>query len=69
MKGSRVETIQNARKGYKRLLEEVWKKTSIFKKFIKDKSPFSNAIINNLEDYAMPFQFHNLNIFTGNGEN
>ena len=30
MKGSRVETIENARKEYKQLLEEGWKKTSIF---------------------------------------
>ena len=31
MKGSRVETIENARKEYKKLLEKGWKKTSIFK--------------------------------------
>ena len=30
MKGSRVETIENARNEYKQLLEEGWKKTSIF---------------------------------------
>jgi hypothetical protein len=30
MKGSRVETIENARKEYKELLEEGWKKTGIF---------------------------------------
>ena len=30
MKGSRVETIEDARKEYKQLLEEGWKKTSIF---------------------------------------
>ena len=30
MKGSRVETIKAARKEYKQLLEEGWKKTSIF---------------------------------------
>ena len=29
MKGSRVETIENARKEYKELLEQGWKKTSI----------------------------------------
>ena len=29
MKGSRVETIEAAREEYKKLLEEVWKKTSI----------------------------------------
>ena len=33
MKGSRVETIENARKEYKKLLEEGWKKTSIFKNY------------------------------------
>ena len=30
MKGSRVETIEAARKEYKKLLKEGWKKTSIF---------------------------------------
>ena len=30
LKGSRVETIENARKEYKELLGEGWKKTSIF---------------------------------------
>ena len=30
IKGSRVETIENARKEYKELLKQVWKKTSIF---------------------------------------
>ena len=29
MKGSRVETIEGARKEYKKLLEEGWRKTSI----------------------------------------
>ena len=33
MKGSRVETIENARKEYKALLEQGWKKTSIFRSF------------------------------------
>ena len=33
MKGSRVETIENARKEYKKLLEEGWKKTLIFKSY------------------------------------
>ena len=33
MKGSRVETIENARKEYKKLLEQGWKKTSIFRNF------------------------------------
>ena len=30
MKGSRVESIEDARKEYKKLLEEGWKKTNIF---------------------------------------
>ena len=30
MKGSRIETIEVARKEYKELLEEGWKKTSIY---------------------------------------
>ena len=33
MKGSRVETIEAARKEYKQLLEEGWKKTSIFRNY------------------------------------
>ena len=33
MKGSRVETIENARKEYKELLEQGWEKTSIFRSF------------------------------------
>ena len=33
IKGSRVETIENARKEYKELLEEGWKKTSIFNSY------------------------------------
>ena len=33
IKGSRVETIENARKEYKKLLEQGWKKTSIFRSF------------------------------------
>ena len=33
MKGSRVETIEEARKEYKKLLEEGWKKTSIFNSY------------------------------------
>ena len=33
MKGSRVETIEDARKEYKQLLEEGWKKTSICKSY------------------------------------
>ena len=33
MKGSRVETIEDARKEYKQLFEEGWRKTSIFKSY------------------------------------
>ena len=33
MQGSSVETIENARKEYKQLLEEGWKKTSIFRSY------------------------------------
>ncbi len=33
MKGSRVESIEDARKEYKKLLEEGWKKTSMFKSY------------------------------------
>ena len=33
IKGSRVETIEGAREEYKSLLEEGWKKTSIFDSF------------------------------------
>ena len=33
IKGSRVETKENARKEYKQLIEEGWKKTIIFRSF------------------------------------
>ena len=33
IKGSRVETLEAARKEYKQLLEEGWKKTNIFKNY------------------------------------
>ena len=33
IKGSRVETIEAARKEYKQLLDEGWKKTNIFKSY------------------------------------
>ena len=33
MKGSRVETIEAARKEYKQLLDEGWKKTNIFRSY------------------------------------
>ena len=35
MKGSRVEVIEEARKEYKKLLEEGWKKTYRFNSFFK----------------------------------
>ena len=34
MKGSRVESIEDARKEFKELLEEGWKKTNIFKSYL-----------------------------------
>ena len=37
MKGSRVETIEAARKEYKQLLDEGWKKTSIFRSYFSYK--------------------------------
>ena len=33
MKGSRVETIEAARREYKQLLDKGWKKTSIFRSY------------------------------------
>ena len=33
MKGSRIESIEDARKEYKKLLAEGWKKTSIFNSY------------------------------------
>ena len=33
MKGSRVETIEEARKEYKKLIEEGWRKTRIYNSF------------------------------------
>ena len=33
MKGSRVETVEAAREEYKKLLEDGWKKTSIFNSY------------------------------------
>ena len=35
-KGSRIESIQDARKENKKLLEECWKKTNIFKRNFKN---------------------------------
>ena len=43
MKGSRVETIESARKEYRQLLEDGWKKTNIFNSYFKDKSQLPNA--------------------------
>ena len=37
MKGSRVESIEDARNEYKQLLEEGWRKTSIFKSYFYKK--------------------------------
>ena len=37
MKGSRVESIEEARKEYKKLLEEGWKKTYRFNSFFQKK--------------------------------
>ena len=34
MKGSRVESIEDARKEYKELLEKGWEKTNIFKSYL-----------------------------------
>ena len=34
MKGSRIKTIKNARKEYKKLLEQGWEKTSIFSSYL-----------------------------------
>ena len=33
MKGSRVESIENARKEYKELLQQGWKRTGIFRNY------------------------------------
>jgi len=33
IKGSRIETIEGARKEYKKLLEEGWRKTSIYNNY------------------------------------
>ena len=49
LKGSRVETIENARKEYKELLEQVWKKTSIFRSFFKLPN-----LCHNLHQYLFP---------------
>ena len=35
-KGSRIESIQDARKEYKKLLEECWKKKIFFKSIFKN---------------------------------
>ena len=33
MKGSRLETVESARREYKQLLDEGWKKTNIFRSY------------------------------------
>ena len=35
MKGSRVETTEEARKEYKKLLEQGWRKTSIYNSYFQ----------------------------------
>ena len=49
MKGSRVETIENARKEYKELLEQGWRKNSIFRNFFKLPN-----LCHNLHRYLFP---------------
>ena len=49
MKGGRVETIENARKEYKELLEQGWKKTSILEVFFKLPN-----LCHNLHQYLFP---------------
>ena len=44
MKGSRVETIEAAREEYKKLLEEGWKKTSIFNSFFNINFRYTTSI-------------------------
>ena len=36
IKGSRVESIEDARKEYKKLLDEGWKKTKLFKSYFQE---------------------------------
>ena len=49
IKGSKVETIENARKEYKELLEQGCKKTSIFNSFFKLPN-----LCHNLHQYLFP---------------
>ena len=49
MKGSRVETIENARKECKAPLEQGWEKTSIFRSFFKLPN-----LCHNLHQYLFP---------------
>ena len=49
MKGSRVETLENARKEYKELLDEGWKMTNIFSSFFKLPN-----LCHNLHQYFFP---------------
>ena len=53
MKGSRVETIEAARKEYAELLKEGWKKKYIYilEVIFKDKNLLSNELRNNLKGY------------------
>ena len=44
MKGSRVETIEAARKEYAELLKEGWKKTSIFRSYFQFKIYLHNYL-------------------------
>ena len=53
MKGSRVETIEDARKEYKQLLEEGWKKTSIYKSYFLNDFPY--YWLRSLEDIRKSF--------------
>jgi len=69
MKGSRVETIEDARKEYKQLLEEGWKKTSIFKsyfyKFFNSCSIFSSLSFNSFFSLIKDFFFSARSLFKG----
>ena len=52
IKGSRVETIENARKEYKEVIEECCIKNNYISVVIfKDKNLLSNASLNNLKVY------------------
>ena len=56
MKGSRVETIEGARKEYKKLLEEGWKKTSIYNSYFQFKVGTSKyKVCNPSAPFSAPF--------------